>query len=280
VASTARRRQLGTWLRKLRTDAGYTPTDAATVLDCSEAKIRHLEAGRSGAKKVELKRLLEFYGASDDVRAQLEETRKDGAKRGWWASYRLPSWFAPYVGFETDATEVRNFELDLIPGLLQIEQYAREVHRVGRNSMDTEAIDKSVAVRLERQRRLRTEPLLELRTVIAEEALRRTVGGSEVMKDQVEHLVEMAQLPNVIVQILPFSAGAQPSPHGPFVVLSFEDPEDEDIGFTDTPLGGHVIDEPPDVTALRHLFDELRSVALPAPDSGALLRSIATEYDG
>lgn len=267
------------WLTKLRNEAGYTTTQAAEHLGCSESKIRHWETGRSGAKKIELEALLTFYGASTAVREQLEETRKDGAKRGWWASYRLPSWFAPYVGFETDATKVRNFELDLIPGLLQTEAYAREVHRVGRNSIDTAAIDKSVAARLERQRRLTTEPRLELRAVIAEEALRRAVGGPQIMREQLQHLVERAELPNVIVQVLPFSAGAHASPHGPFVVLSFDSPEDEDIGFTDTPLGGHVIDEPSDVTTLAHLFDEIRSVALPAPESTALLRNIATQYE-
>lgn len=279
MASTARRRQLGGWLHRLRREAGASPGDAAARLGCSESKIRHWEAGRSRAKKIELEALLDFYGASAEVRQQLEEIRKDGAKRGWWASYRLPGWFAPYVGFETDAVEARNFELDLIPGLLQTETYAREVHRVGRHASDTEAAEKSVAARLERQRRLTAEPVLELRVVIAEEALRRIVGSEQVMTEQLKHVVALAQRPNVIVQVLPFNAGAHVSPHGPFVVLSFADPEDEDIGFSDTPLGGHVIDDPADVTALSYLFDELRSVALPAPDSVELLHSMASHYD-
>lgn len=278
VASTAWRKQLGEWLAKLREQAGVSTAEAAGRLGCVESTLRHWEAGRSAAKKIELEALLDLYEAPWDAREQLERIREDRAKWEWWASYRLPTCFAPDAGFEAEAAKICAFELALVPGLLQTETYARAVHRVGRHAHDTTAIEKSVAARLERQRRLIEEPRLQLRVVLAEEALFRGVGSEQVMQDQLDHVVAMVQRPNVIVQVLPFTAGAHVSPHGSFAVFSFADRNDEDIGFTDTPLGGHVIEDAADVTALRCLFDELRSMALPTSDSFELLQSMASHY--
>ncbi|MFI0464474.1 helix-turn-helix domain-containing protein [Saccharopolyspora sp. 5N102] len=272
--STARRRQLGSWLTKLRNQAGCSVEDSAERLGCSTSKIRHLEAGRSKIKKVELTKLLDLYEASDEVRAQLDETRKQAEERGWWSSYRLPEWFEPYVAFESTAVEVANFELDLIPGLLQTEEYAREIHRAGRYDTDPRDIDRRVKARMTRQNRLSSDPPLQLRAVVSEAAFHRQVGGPDVMKEQITHIIEQCQRPNVILQLLPYEAGAHASPSGTFVILSFPDQE-ESIGFLDTPLGGHTVDDEDEVSALRYLFDELRSVALSAPASLDRLRRLA-----
>ncbi|MCA1190364.1 MULTISPECIES: helix-turn-helix transcriptional regulator [unclassified Saccharopolyspora] len=261
--STARRRQLGSWLVKLRKQSGCDVTDASRALGCSESKIRHVEAGRSKVKKAELDLLVELYGASAEVRSQLEETRLHTEERGWWESYRVPEWFAPFVDFESFATEAANFELDLIPGLLQTERYAYEIHRAGRYTTNPQDIARRVKARVERQKRLVDEAPIQLRAVIGEAALHRVVGGHDVMAEQLQQVAEFGELPNVIVQVLPFEAGAHASPSGSFIVLSFEHPEDEAIGFLDTPLGGHIIDRAEDVSALRYVFDELRSHSLP-----------------
>ncbi|RKT83108.1 Helix-turn-helix domain-containing protein [Saccharopolyspora antimicrobica] len=277
--ANARRRQVGTWLAKLRQAKGMTFQQAADALECSDSRIRHWEAGRSAPKKDDLARLLDLYDAPDDVRDLLQQTRSDVSKQGWWDSYRLPEWFGPYVSFETTATEARNFEVALVPGLLQTKEYAYEIHRAGRYVTDPRDIHKRVDARLERQRRLTEEPRLQFRAVIAEEALHRQVGGHEVMRAQIEHLIELSHLPNVILQVLPLTAGAHASPAGGFAVLSFESPHHPDVGFSDTPLGGHVIDDADDVAALRYLFDELRALSLSAPDTVTLLHRISAQQE-
>ncbi|APU22281.1 helix-turn-helix domain-containing protein [Actinoalloteichus sp. GBA129-24] len=278
LGPTARRRRLGSLLTEVRTAAHRSVQDAADQLDCSEGKIRNWETGRSGIKKVELSALLDYYGAPEDVRGQLEELRREGAKRGWWSTYRLPDWFKPYVGLEQAASEVRNFEIELVPGLLQTEAYAREIHSTGRHITDPADIDKRVAARMARQQRLTAEPPLELRAVVAEAALHRRVGSADVMAEQLDHLIALSKLPNVIVQVLTYEAGTHPSMTGGFTVLSFAEPTDPDVGFADNPLGGHVIDEAADVAALNFMFDELRSLALPTQDSLRLVTTIHGEH--
>lgn len=272
--SSARQRQLGSWLEKLRKESGLDVADSAKVLGCSNSKIRHLEAGRSKVKRSELTKLLDAYEAAPDVREQLEATRAEAEKRGWWESYRLPEWFAPFVDFESFASEAYNFELDLIPGLLQTADYAYEVHRAGRYTTNPQDIQRRVKARLERQRRLEEEPPLQFRAVVSEAAFHRLVGGPEVMRDQIDYIIQQCQLPNVILQVLPFEAGMHASPSGAFMVLAFSQPEDESIGFMDSPLGGHTVDKQDDVEALRYVFDDLRSVALTAPASLDRLRTL------
>lgn len=270
--STARLRQLGSWLARLRVDAGCDVAEAAQCLGCSESKIRHLEAGRSRITKCDLDKLLDRYATPAEIREQLEHTRLSAGQRGWWASYRLPEWFAPYVEFESFAAEADNFELDVVPGLLQTERYAYEIHRASRYTTNPQDIRRRVDARIARQDRLTGEQPLRLRAVVAESALHRRVGGTEVMREQIDRVLDQCRLPNVIVQVLPHDVGAHASP-SPFVVLSFPSQQDS-VGFADTPLGGHTIDAPDDVAALRYVFDELRSRALSAPDSLDLLRSV------
>ncbi|MBB5152606.1 helix-turn-helix domain-containing protein [Saccharopolyspora phatthalungensis] len=278
--STARQRQLGSWLEKLRKQSGHDVEQAAEVLGCSVSKIRHMEAGRSKAKKSELTKLLDLYGTPDNVRAQLEATRAESEKRGWWESYQVPEWFAPFVEFESFASEAYNFELDLIPGLLQTERYAYEVHRTGRYTTNPPDITRRVEARMARQRRLEETPPLQFRAVVAESAFHRLVGGPEVMRAQIDAVIERCQLPNVILQVLPFEAGMHASPSGAFIVLSYSRPDEEPLGFMDSPLGGHTVDKAEDVVALRYVFDELRSLALPAPATLDRLRTIRDTLDG
>ncbi|SFS34268.1 helix-turn-helix domain-containing protein [Saccharopolyspora flava] len=276
--ANARRRQVGAWLAKLRHAKGMTLQQAADELNCSDSRVRHWEAGRSAPKKADLAKLLDVYEAPDDVRQILQQTRSDSSKQGWWDSYRLPDWFAPYVSFESAASEARNFQVALIPGLLQTRDYAYEIHRAGRYVTDPRDINKRVDGRIERQRRLTEEPVLQYRAVIAEEALQRQVGGPDVMREQIEQLIELSHLPNVILQVLPLTVGAHASPAGGFTVLSFDSPHHQDVGFSDTPLGGHVIEEDDDVAALRYLFDEIRALSMSAPDTVKVLQKILTQY--
>lgn len=228
-------------------------------------------------KKSELAALLEYYEAPNEFRPHLEEARREGSKRGWWSTYRLPEWFKPYVGLESDAVTVCNFEVELIPGLLQTEDYAREIHSSGGHLTNPEDVDKRVSARMERQRRLTDSPPLELRAVISEAALRREIGGPKAMSEQRDHLLKLAELPNVMFQVVPFHVGSHASLPGGFALLSFAEPVDPDVGYMDSPLGGHVIEDTGDVRALRNLFDEVRSSALSQRDSITLASTIARE---
>ncbi|WP_406692105.1 helix-turn-helix transcriptional regulator [Saccharopolyspora sp. ID03-671] len=277
LGPTARRRRLGAHLAELRHAAGLTTADVAEFFGCTAQTIRNWERGTSTMKKVELAALLDKYGAAADTRSQLEETRREGSKRGWWSTYKLPEWFKPYVGLETDAAMVCNFEVELIPGLLQTESYAREIHSSGEHLTKPEDVEKRVAARLERQKRLTGEHPLELRLVISEGALRRSVGGPDVMREQLRQLIDLGGLPNVILQVIPFSAGAHASMPSGFTVLTFAEQADPDVAYMDGPLGGHVIEDPHDVGTLRNLFDEVRAAALPQRESLSLVRTIAEE---
>jgi hypothetical protein len=271
--STARRRQLGSWLSRLRVDAGCGIAEVADRLGCSGSKIRHIEAGRSRIKKTELDILLEHYDAADEIRNQAEKIRREAEQRGWWSSYRLPEWFTPYVEFESFAAGSDAFALDVIPGLLQTENYAYEMHRASRYTTHPQDIRRRVKARIVRQKRLADSEPLRLRAVVAESALYRQVGGAEVMREQIDHMLDRCQWANVVVQVLPYHVGAHASP-SPFVVLSFPDCDEGSVAFVDTPLGGHTIDDPNDVAALQYVFDELRAFALPELDSLNVLREI------
>ncbi|APU15683.1 DNA binding protein with helix-turn-helix domain [Actinoalloteichus fjordicus] len=278
LGPTARRRRLGTSLTELRASARRSLAEAAEHIGCSAGKIRNWEAGRSGIKKFELTALLDYYETPERVRSLLEELRREGAQRGWWSTYRLPEWFKPYVGLEQAASEVHNFEIELIPGLLQTEAYAREIHSAGRHITDPADVEKRVAARMERQQRLTAPVPLELRAVVSESALYRQIGGPAIMTEQLHHLRRLGRLPNVILQVLPNSVGTHPSLAGGFTLLRFVEQADPDVGWSENPLGGHVIEDRDDVAALTFMFDELRGLALSKRETAQLIARIVAEF--
>ncbi|MGQ0840449.1 helix-turn-helix domain-containing protein [Actinokineospora sp.] len=276
---TARRRRLGATLVALREKAGLTQRDAAAELDCSVGKIVNLERGDAAGKKAELETLLRFYGAAEDQFATLEVIRKEGAKRGWWSTYNLPEWAKPVVGFESEAVSARTFQPILIPGLLQVEHYSHALHTSARQLTPTADVDRHVAARKTRQQRLTSQlPYLELWAIIGEEALRRPVLSADGMANQLDHLVEMGKAPHVKIQVLPIAAGAHPAMSGSIYLMSYEDPEDPDIGWVEHPLGGFVVDDPKGVTTLSMIFDDIRAAALSVRDSARLIAKIAEEF--
>lgn len=271
---SVRRRQLGAALRQLRTDANQTREQIAFILGCSPTKVTYLESGRNVIGKTELIVLCSHYGAENKLEA-LEELRQEANKRGWWSTARLPEWLAAYVGLETEASSVRSFELELIPGLLQTEQYAREVHAL-RGHLASDDLERRVKARLRRQERLTaaTDPL-QLSAVISEAALARCARHSSVAVDQFQQLIEWAQRPNVKIQVLPFDAGLHSGMSGAFTLLSFPDGLLPDAGWQEYALGGHIIDDPSDVASLATLYDELRGHSLGCDESLTMLAQLA-----
>lgn len=261
-----RRKQLGAELRRLREAAELRMEDAATALDCARSRISHIETGRNAVRKPDLEVLLRLYGATDRLEA-LEELRREGTKRGWWSVYRLPEWLQAYIGFEADAVELRALELELIPGLLQTESYARAVHIAGHHMTPSEDVERRVGARMQRQARLTAPNPLTLSVVISEAALRRALALGPIGVEQLDHLTASAKLPNVNLHVLPFDVGVHRSMSGSFTLLSFAPGVSPDIAYQDHAVGGHLVDDQDVVGLLGGLYDELRDQALVADES-------------
>lgn len=266
---TMRRKTLGADLRKLRAEKGLSAEQIAVLLGCSQAKVRHMENGRTSPSKAELIVLMDHYGLPAEQRAALEENREAARKRGWWSTYRLPSWFQDYVGMEADALTVRTFELEVIPGLLQTESYAREINLVGSHMTEPDEVDRKVGARLRRQERLRSENPLELHAVISEAALHRCTDA-----DQLEHLLAASKKPNIKIQVLPFSAGLHESVSGSFTLLDFPHETWPPSAYQEYAVGGHLVDDTAAVTALSTVFERLCKRAL----GERLSRDVITQH--
>ncbi|MEV6232549.1 helix-turn-helix transcriptional regulator [Saccharopolyspora shandongensis] len=267
---TMRRKTLGAELRRLRNAEALSADQIADLLGCSQAKVRHMENGRTAPSKAELKVLMDHYGLPDERRSILEETREEARKRGWWSTYRLPSWFQDYVGMESDAVRVRTFELEMVPGLLQTEAYARAINVVGSHMTEPEEVDRKVGARLRRQERLHGSEPLELHAVISEAALHRC-AEPDIAVDQVTRLVDASKKPNIRIQILPFRAGLHESVSGSFTLLDFPPDTWPPSAYQEYAVGGHLVDDTGAVTALSTVFDRLCKRALSEKQSRDLI---------
>ncbi|MGH3848985.1 MAG: helix-turn-helix domain-containing protein, partial [Pseudonocardiaceae bacterium] len=219
---TVRRLQLGRELEGLRVAAGVSRLDAAAAIDCSEARIGHIETGRNAPSKSDLIVLVErLYRADEATLAALEELRGEASKRGWWSTYRLPKWLAGYVGLETDAVSLRSLDIEMVPGLLQTEQYMRRLYALSDPPPATE-IDRLVRARLQRQGRLTGPGALALSAVVSQSALERCAREEAVADAQLAQLCERATWPNVELRVLPFDLGLHVGT-GPYTLLAFPD---------------------------------------------------------
>jgi DNA-binding XRE family transcriptional regulator len=228
---TVRRMLVGAQLRRLRIEAGISREEAGEAIRASEWKIHRLENGQVGFKERDLADLLDLYGVrdADDIAALLDLAREANAP-GWWQDYSdiLPQWFRPYVDLESAATLIRTYEGQLVPGLLQTDDYMRAV--IHDTSLESpEEAGRRVRLRMARQTLLTREHPPRLWAVVDEAALRRPVGGREVMRGQLERLIAATKLPNVTLQILPFARGAHPAMVGAFSILRFADRQLPDV---------------------------------------------------
>jgi transcriptional regulator with XRE-family HTH domain len=278
---TVRRRRLGIELQRLREAAGATRLDAAAAIDCSPARIGHIELGRNPPSKSDLIVLLRhLYGADEETLAALEELRKEASKRGWWSTYSLPEWLAGYVGLEYDATSVRCLELELIPGLLQTEQYMRTIFTLGGpKPLSAKQVDRHVAARLHRQERLTGDNPLQLTAIISQAALERCSRDETLAAPQLAQLLDRASWANIELRVLPFALGLHVGMAGPFTLLTFPDQLLPDAAYQEYAVGGHVIDEQAVVSQLATLFSELRSKALGPNESLDLITQLAEHHE-
>lgn len=264
------KKRLGEQLRTLRVAAHVTVARTALELGCGEGKVRHMENGRNVPSKSDLTVMIALYGAEPTVHESLEELRKAATRRGWWSSYRLPSWLHNYVGMEADATLIRNFELELIPGLLQIEPYARDVHALGPKALVPEDVDRKVAARLKRQERLTGDNPVTYHAILSEAALHR-LKGTKYANSQYRHLVEMAHQPNVNLAVLPFSKGLHPGIAGSFILLDFPQGVSAPVAYYDHVTGGQLIHDSADVANLSEVYEKLSAQAMNPADTATYL---------
>ncbi|MGH3538128.1 MAG: helix-turn-helix domain-containing protein [Pseudonocardiaceae bacterium] len=274
-----RRRQLGRALRLLREQAALRTEDAARELDCARSKISHMEGARNPIGKPDLDALLRLYRVDEETAVALEEMRREGKERGWWSTYRLPAWLGDLVGLEADAIAERVVELELIPALLQTEDYARAVHVAAPHMPPGAEVDRRVGARMQRQKRLTDPNALNLSAVISEAALRRVMAQSDVAAGQLHRLASDAQLPNVSLLVLPFSAGLHGSMSGSFALLDFGLEVSLDVGYQEYAAGGHLVDDQEVVQLLSDLYDALRDQALDADESLAMIAELAQQVE-
>jgi transcriptional regulator with XRE-family HTH domain len=228
---TVRRMLVGAKLRRLRTDMGLSREEAAQAIRASAWKIHRLENGQVGFKERDIIDLLVLYQVTDpDEVADFLALTREANVPGWWQHYGdvLPQWFRTYVDLESAAALIRTYEGMFVPGLLQTDDYMRAVIR-DTSLESAEEVGRRVRLRMARQTLLTREHPPRLWAVVDEAALRRPVGGREVMRGQLERLIDATKLPNVTLQVLPFGAGAHPAMVSAFSILRFADRELPDV---------------------------------------------------
>ncbi|WP_406314173.1 helix-turn-helix domain-containing protein [Streptosporangium sp. NBC_01639] len=282
-SSTVLRIVLGAQLRRLREQRHITLEAAGYAIRASHSKISRMELGRVGFRVRDVADLLTLYGVTDeDDRQALLALVQRANVTGWWHNYNdiLPSWFETYVGLEESATVIRNYEVQFVPGLLQSEGYARAVVRLGFPSAPDEEVERRVRLRMARQRMLRAEEPPRLWAVLDEAVLRRPLGGPEVMCDQIDHILQQLDLPNVTVQIVPFSVGGHAAAGGPFSILRFSQPDLPDVVYMEQLTSAVYLDKRDDVDRYLEVMERLCIEAEPASRTREILVGIREELAG
>jgi hypothetical protein len=254
---TVRRMLVGSRLRRLRVEAGISRDEAGEAIRASEWKIHRLENGQVGFKERDVVDLLTFYGVTNPREvAAVVGMALEANDTGWWHQYGdvLPQWFRAYVDLEQAASMIRTYEGQFVPGLLQTDDYARSV-MVRVLEETPEEIERRVEVRTARQAVLSRPDPPRLWAVVDEAALRRPVGSAEIMRDQIERLIEAAGLPNVTLQVLRFGAGAHPAMVGAFSLLRFADIELPDVVYLEHLTGAIYLDKRDEVRQYLHVME-------------------------
>nr|WP_210036117.1 helix-turn-helix transcriptional regulator [Pseudonocardia parietis] len=271
---------VGTHLKRLREAAGVSRAVAADLLRGSEAKISRMESGRVGFKQRDVADLLTLYGQTDESeREDLLGLARRASEPGWWQPFNdtMPEWFSTYVGLEQAAATIRTYEPQFVPGLLQTEGYARAVIELGRPG-PAEDIDRRVALRMGRQQILESPSAPEFWAIVDEAALRRPVGSDQVMRDQLEHLLKISDLPNVTLQVLPFNQSGAAATGGPFILMRFADADLPDIVYLEQLTSALYLDKRTDVETYLVLIDRLAAAALTPRRARALIASLRGRF--
>ncbi|MER5554809.1 helix-turn-helix transcriptional regulator [Streptomyces sp. NPDC002793] len=281
TSPTALRLVLGAQLRRMRGEADLSPEAAADRIRCSTAKISRMETGHSPCKERDAADLLALYGVTDPVRTAefLELVRRSG-RRGWWRNYAdvLPDWFEPLVGLEEAAASIRTYEGHYVPGLLQTADYAYAVVRSGHALESEEVTRRRVELRLRRQQLLARRDAPKLWVPLDEAVLMRPTGGTRVMRDQLVHLLEMTELPHVIVQVAPFEVTAHTSPGNGITYMRFAMEGLPDVAYIEHLTNATSVNKQESTDEYRWILDSLSAQSPSPAESREVLRQALERY--
>lgn len=278
---TVRRRRLRYELRRLRSEHGLTieQVQEASGGDIKAPSISRWENGERSVRPTDLRLLLDIYDVHGERREALLTLSRQAKERGWWQSYAsaIPEWFQVYVGLEAEASSVRVYESELVDGLLQTADYYRAFLRAAPASVDDDEAERKIEVRLARQERLTADDPPEYWAVLNEAVIRRVVGGAEAMRRQLDHIAEMAKLPHVNVQVLPFGAGVHPAMEGAFRILGFPELADPAVVYLENQAGSLYLEEEAEIDRYARMFNHLIAKALDPEESRRLIARMARD---
>ena len=258
--SMVRRILLGSQLRRLREAKGVTREDAGYTIRASESKISRMELGRVSFKERDVTDLLSLYGVEDETeRAALLTLVREANQAGWWHSFSdaMPNWFQTYVGLEEASALIRLYEVQFVPGLLQTEDYMRSLMTLNRPNLDRVEVDRRINVRMHRQKLVEDAEGPRLWAIVDEAALRRPVGGPTVMRAQIQRLIEAADMPNVILQVMPFRFGGHAAESGAFTILRFPEQDLPDVVYLEQLTSALYLDKRDDVDQYLQVMERL-----------------------
>jgi transcriptional regulator with XRE-family HTH domain len=278
---TVRRRRLRYELRRLREQRGLTieQVSDASRGDLKPSTISRWETGDRSVRPTDLRLLLDIYDIGGEQREMLLTLAREARERGWWQSYStaVPNWFQTYVGLEAEAAAIREYDAELVPGLLQVPNYHRAFIQAAPAVGNEEEIERRIAVRATRRERLVSDEPPELWAVLNEAVIRRVVGSPEVMREQLNHIAEMAKLPHVSIQVLSFTAGAHPAMDGSFSILSFPEPTDPDVVYLESKTSSLYLEEKAEVERYSQMFNHLIAKALDPDESRRLVARLGAD---
>ena len=275
LSPTVAQRRLARALRRLRVEAGLTIEQAAEKLELSPSTISRMETAQVGVKRRDVRELLDLYEVTGAQREQLLQLAGESRQHAWWHEFKdLPN--TPLASLEAEAASIWQYSALLIPGLLQTEEYAREILRKIRLDATLDDIERRLRLRMKRQALLTDQKAPQFWVVLDEAVLRRHVGGRQVMHTQLGRLIDASSLRSVTLQVLPFTTGGHAAMDGEFTLLKYPEPADPDVVFIEN-TGGDVYLEDPGVTRrYTSMFDHLRAAALDPAES---IRTLATVKD-
>jgi transcriptional regulator with XRE-family HTH domain len=271
---------LGTQLRRLREARGITAQEAARAIRGSESKISRIELGRNSVREVDIADLLSLYGITDPgEREQLLSLASQANQPGWWHSYQdvLPTWFQAYIGLEESAESIRSYDSQFVPGLLQTEEYASAVIELGEFSL--EETERLVVLRKERQKRF-TSGGLRLWALIDEMALRRPVGGPDLMRGQLQYLLEVSDRPGLTLQYTPYPAGGSYLVPGSFSIMRFATSDLPDVVYVEQLTSAMYLDKTSDVDRYTAAMDKVSATSATPERTREFIRELLEDMEG
>jgi len=252
------------------------------MIRSSESKISRMELGQVGYKERDVSDLLTLYGVeNDDTRGEIMELVRQANAPAWWQSYGdiVPAWFTDFVGLESSASLIRTYEVQFVPGLLQTEDYARAVTLLGHRGAEMDEVDQRVNFRMRRKSLLHRADAPKLWTVVDEAALRRPIGGVQVLRDQLIDLRAATDLPNVTIQVMPFGVGGHSAAGGAFSILRFPENDLDDMVYIEQMIGATYLHKPEELEFYTIAMDHLCAESPPPSHTPGILSKLIEELD-